>query len=262
MTPEAAGEGGGGGEQIRLQKVLAQAGLGSRRHCDELIAAGRVAVNGEPARPGRRVDPQRDRVTLDGALVPVARGFVYYLLNKPRGVVCTAHDPQSRTCITSLVPDEPRVFSVGRLDAESEGLIVLTNDGDMAQTLTHPSLGVAKEYLVEVEGTPGPGAVRQLRHGVELADGPTAPARVGVLGPGVLRITVHEGRNRLVRRMCETVGHPVRRLVRVRIGPVSDAGLAPGQWRPLRGEEIRSLLAAGTPGRGRGRATEGHGARS
>ncbi len=259
MTPEAAGEGGSGGEQIRLQKVLAQAGLGSRRHCDELIAAGRVSVNGEPARPGRRVDPQRDRVTLDGALVPVAQGFVYYLLNKPRGVVCTAHDPESRTCVTSLVPDEPRVFSVGRLDAESEGLIVLTNDGDMAQTLTHPSFGVAKEYLVELEGTAGPAAVRQLRQGVELGDGPTAPARVGVLGPGVLRITVHEGRNRLVRRMCEAVGHPVRRLVRVRIGSVSDAGLAPGQWRLLRGEEIRSLLAGGTSGRGR--ATERPGAR-
>jgi 23S rRNA pseudouridine2605 synthase len=147
---------------------------------------------------------------------------------------------------------------VGRLDADSEGLIVLTNDGALAQLLAHPSHGVDKEYLVEVEGTPTPGALRALRQGVELDDGRTAPATVGMVSPGVLRITIHEGRNRQVRRMCEAVGHPVRRLVRTRIGPLADRTLAPGEWRPLQAAEVRALGRAAapgtatTPGRGRG----------
>jgi 23S rRNA pseudouridine2605 synthase len=143
-----------------------------------------------------------------------------------------------------LVPDEPRVYPVGRLDLETEGLLLLTNDGDLAQRLTHPSHGVEKEYLVEVEGVPSRGAVRQLREGMELDDGPTAPAKVAVLGDRLLRITIHEGRNRQVRRMCEAVGHPVLRLVRTRIGPLTDRTLAPGEWRALTQDEVRALERA------------------
>ena len=233
----------------RLQKVLARAGFGSRRSCEELIAGGRVTVNGTTATLGRRVDPGRDQVAVDGVPVPVLPGLVHYLLNKPRGVVTTADDPEGRPTVVTLVPGEPRVFPVGRLDVDTEGLLVLTNDGDLAQALTHPSFGVDKEYLAEVAGVPGPAAVRALRQGLLLDDGPTAPARVGVVAPGVLRIVIHEGRNRQVRRMCEAVGHPVRRLVRTRIGPLSDPSLAPGRWRPLDQREVRALAtAASAPG--------------
>jgi 23S rRNA pseudouridine2605 synthase len=230
-------------EGVRLQKVLARAGIGSRRVCDDLIAAGRVRVNGERAEVGQRVDPRFDRVVVDGVAVPVAPGLVYYLVNKPAGVVTTASDPEGRRTVLDLVPTSPRVFPVGRLDYDTEGLIVCTNDGELAHRLAHPSYGVAKEYLAEVEGTPGPGALRALREGVELDDGRTAPAVVGHVAPGVLRIVVHEGRNRQVRRMLEAVGHPVRRLVRTRIGPVADPALRPGHWRMLRDSEVRALYA-------------------
>jgi len=196
---------------------------------------------------GRRIDASTARVEVDGVLVPVSPDLVYYLLNKPPGVITTADDPQGRPTVVSLLPEEPRVFPVGRLDRETEGLLILTNDGALAQLLTHPSHGVAKEYVAEVAGgTPAPGALRRLRQGVELNDGPTAPAEVGVLAPGVLRLVIHEGRNRQVRRMCDAVGHPVRRLVRTRIGPVRDTSLAPGRWRALRAEEVRSLAASAT----------------
>jgi len=228
-------------EGERLQKVLARLGLGSRRACEELIAAGRVRVNGEVATLGRRVDVGRDGVTLDGVALPVLPGLVHYLLHKPAGVLTTARDTHGRPTVLGLVPASPRVFPVGRLDADSEGLLVLTNDGDLAQRLAHPSFGVDKEYLVETEGVPTAGALRALRRGVTLDDGPTAPATVGVVAPGVIRIVIHEGRNRQVRRMCEAVGFPVRRLVRTRIGPVSDRSLAPGQWRLLRPAEVRAL---------------------
>jgi 23S rRNA pseudouridine2605 synthase len=228
----------------RLQKVLAATGLGSRRHCDELVAQGRVTVNGRLARPGDRVDPEHDHVAVDGVRVPTAPGLVAYLVNKPRGVVTTLDDPQKRRTVATLVPSQPRVFPVGRLDADSEGLLVMTNDGQLAQALAHPSHGVAKEYLVEVEGTPGSGALRRLRRGVDLPDGRTSPATVGVLGSGLLRVIVHEGRNRMVRRMCEAVGHPVHRLVRTRIGPLRDDHLAPGEWRLLGTREVRALLEA------------------
>jgi 23S rRNA pseudouridine2605 synthase len=238
-------DGDAGAEGERLQKVLARAGQGSRRACEELIAAGRVTVNGAVAALGARVDVTTARIEVDGILLPVAPDLVYYVLNKPAGVITTAADPQGRPTVMELVPDEPRVFAVGRLDQDSEGLLILTNDGALAQLLTHPSNGVDKEYLTEVEGgTPAPGALRQLRRGVELSDGITAPAEVGVLGPGVLRIVIHEGRNRQVRRMCEAVGHPVRRLVRTRIGPLRDTALAPGRWRVLNGAEVRALAAA------------------
>jgi 23S rRNA pseudouridine2605 synthase len=231
----------------RLQKVLARVGLGSRRACEELIADGRVTVNGERAVLGQRVDAGRDRVELDGVVLPVLPGLVHYVLNKPVGVVTTADDPQGRRTVVDLVPSEPRIFPVGRLDTDSEGLLILTNDGDLAQRLTHPSFGVEKEYLAEVEGTPSAGALRRLRQGIELEDGMTAPAVVGVVAPGVLRIVIHEGRNRQIRRMADAVGHPVRRLVRTRIGPLSERGLGPGEWRPLTLTEVRDLAAAARP---------------
>ena len=228
-------------EGERLQKVLARLGIGSRRACEELIAEGRVRVDGTVARLGARIDPTSAAVEVDGVAVGVRPDLVHYLLNKPAGVVTAAKDPQGRPTVTGLVPDEPRVFPVGRLDLHTEGLLILTNDGDLAHRLTHPSFGVEKEYLAHVSGAPKPGAVRALRQGVELDDGPTAPAKVALVAPDVLRITVHEGRNRLVRRMCEAVGHPVRRLVRTRIGPLSDRRLAPGHWRPLTPAETRLL---------------------
>ena len=235
------------GDGVRLQKVLAQAGLGSRRVCDDLIAARRVRVNGEVARLGRRVDPEVDVVEFDGARIGVKAGLVHYLLNKPAGVITTASDPQGRPTVIDLVPAEPRVFPVGRLDGDSEGLLLLTNDGDLTHQLTHPSFGVDKEYLVEVEGAPHRGALARLREGVELDDGVTAPAKVAQLDDRLLRITIHEGRNRQVRRMCDAVGFPVVRLVRTRIGPLTDRTLAPGAWRALTQDEVRTLERATVP---------------
>lgn len=227
----------------RLQKVLATRGWGSRRVCEDLIAAGRVTVNGDVAVLGRRVDVDHDLVAVDGVPIGTRPGLVYYLLNKPSGVVTTAHDPQGRPTVVEMVPTDPRVFPVGRLDVATEGLLLLTNDGDLAQRLTHPSHGVDKEYLTEVEGgVVAQGKVRALREGVLLDDGVTAPAQVSQPSPGVLRITIHEGRNRQVRRMCEFIGHPVRRLVRVRIGSVQDRTLKPGDWRVLEQRELIALI--------------------
>ncbi len=229
---------------MRLQKVLARVGFGSRRRCDDLIAAGRVTVNGEVAVLGRRVDPETAEVEVDGAPIGVRPGLVYYLLNKPAGVVTTADDPQGRPVVVDLVPGEPRVFPVGRLDADTEGLLLLTNDGELAHRLTHPSYGVEKEYVAEVDGEPGRAALRSLREGVELDDGMTAEARASLMDPSVVKLTIHEGRNRQVRRMCEAVGHPVVRLVRTRVGPIADRSLAPGSFRELAVEELRSLEQA------------------
>jgi 23S rRNA pseudouridine2605 synthase len=237
------------GDGERLQKVLAQAGLGSRRSCEELIAAGRVLVNNTVAELGRRVDPTTDVVTVDGVPVSVRPGLVYYALNKPAGVVSTASDPEGRPTVTGLVPSTPRVHSVGRLDVDSEGLLLLTNDGDLTFRLTHPSFGVEKEYLVAVHGRPKPSALRMLREGVDLEDGRTSPARVSLVAGDALRITIHEGRNRQVRRMCEAVGHPVLRLVRTRIGPIRIGALPPGQWRELSRHDVRALERDVTPRR-------------
>ena len=228
----------------RLQKVLARVGLGSRRTCEKLISEGRVTVDGTIAELGCRVDVKSVRIEVDGAPVGVRPGLVYYLLNKPVGVVTTAADPHDRPTVVGLVPDHPRVFPVGRLDVQTEGLLLLTNDGDLAHRLTHPSFGVSKEYLAEVEGQPSPGAVRRLREGVVLEDGRTAPARAVLVDTSVLRITIHEGRNRQVRRMCEAVGHPVIRLIRTRVGPLVDRSLAPGAYRTLVAEEIQALRQA------------------
>ncbi len=232
-------------EGERLQKVLARLGFGSRRRCEELIADGRVTVDGVVAELGCRVDVDDEIVVaVDGAPVGVKPDLVHYLINKPAGVITTADDPQNRPTVVEMVPREPRVFPVGRLDGDTEGLLLLTNDGQLAHRLTHPSFGVEKEYLVEVTGQPSRGVIRRLRDGVELDDGPTARARVSAVQPSVLRITIHEGRNRQVRRMCEAVGHPVMRLVRTRIGPIVDPKLKPGEWRALRRVEVRALEVA------------------
>jgi 23S rRNA pseudouridine2605 synthase len=227
----------------RLQKVLARAGFGSRRTCEELIEDERVTVNGEVAVLGRRVDPEVDRIEVDGVAVSTRAGLVYYLLNKPAGVITTAEDTHGRPTVVEMVPAEPRVFPVGRLDADTEGLLLLTNDGDLAHRLTHPSHGVEKEYLAEVEGRPSRSSLRRLREGVDLDDGPTSPAKVALVEPSVLRITIHEGRNRQVRRMCAEIGHPVVRLVRIRIADLVDRRLSPGEWRTLEPGEVRSLEA-------------------
>ena len=233
-------------EPERIQKVLAAAGVASRRAVEEMVAEGRITVNGAPARLGQQIDPDRDKVEVDGNPVGLRADLVYYLLNKPPGVVTTASDPQGRPTVVGIVPADPRVFPVGRLDADSEGLLVLTNDGELTHRLTHPSFGVDKEYLVQVEGRPSRGALRSLRDGVELEDGAAQAVAVSLPEPSVIRIVVHEGRNRLVRRMCAAIGHPVIRLVRTRIGPLADRRLAPGQWRELSQGEVRALERQGT----------------
>ncbi|MGH9103045.1 MAG: pseudouridine synthase, partial [Acidimicrobiales bacterium] len=190
------------------------------------------------------VDPAEAAVEVDGAPVGTRPGLVYYLLNKPTGVLTTAHDDRGRPTVVSLVPGDPRVFPVGRLDLDTEGLLLLTNDGELAQRCAHPSHGLEKEYLAEVEGELSAGDLRALRQGVELEDGRTAPARASQPVPGMLRMVLHEGRNRQVRRMCAALDHPVRRLVRVRVGPLRDRRLAPGAWRELSPAEVRALAVA------------------
>ncbi len=231
-------------EGERLQKVLARVGIGSRRVCEDLIAEGRVLVDGEVAVLGRRVDVETALIELDGAPIGVRPDLVHYLLNKPAGVVTTADDPEGRPTVVGLVPTEPRVFPVGRLDFDTEGLLLLTNDGELAHRLTHPSFGVEKEYVAELQGSPSRAALRRLREGIQLDDGVTAQARAALLEPSVLRLTIHEGRNRQVRRMCDAIGHPVVRLIRTRIGPLADRSLAPGAWRELTVDELRSLQRA------------------
>lgn len=230
----------------RLQKVLARIGVGSRRVCEDLIVDEKVTVNGEIAVLGRRVTPGVDVIAVNGAVLSTLPDSITYLLNKPAGTITTASDPQGRPTVVDLVPSEPRVFPVGRLDFETEGLLLLTNDGTLAHRLTHPSFGVEKEYLAHVEGTPSRAALRRLREGVELDDGITAPAKVAAVSDGLLRITIHEGRNRQVRRMCDAIGHPVLRLARTRIGPLVDPQLEPGAWRVLDSDEMLDLQRAVT----------------
>jgi 23S rRNA pseudouridine2605 synthase len=233
-------------EGERLQKVLAALGWGSRRLSEELIAEGRVTVNGDVAELGRRVDTLTDVIAVDGVPIGARPDFVYYLLNKPRGVISTAHDPHGRPTVVDLVPQSPRVFPVGRLDGETEGLLLLTNDGELTHFLTHPSKGVEKEYLVLLEGNPRltESQLRRLRDGVELEDGKTAEAKVSQRSDMTVSMTIHEGRNRQIRRMIEAVGHRVERLVRVRIGPLIDSKLKPGAWRELSLAERKALVEA------------------
>jgi 23S rRNA pseudouridine2605 synthase len=242
------------GEPERVQKLLARAGLGSRRACEDLVRAGRVRIDGVVATLGDRADPDTQQVLVDDVPLAVRPDLVYYLLNKPPGVVTTASDPQGRPTVVQLVPEEPRVFPVGRLDADTEGLLVMTNDGDLAQLLAHPRHGVDKTYVAEVSGEPNDAALRRLRSGVELDDGPTAPAKVRLTartaGRAAIELTIHEGRKRQVRRMCAAVGLPVQRLVRTKIGPLADARLAPGAWRAITPREVRALYedAHSSPG--------------
>ena len=220
---------------------MARAGIGSRRVCEKLIVDQRVTVNGEIPELGEKVDPETSQIEVDGLKIGVRQDLVYYLVNKPIGIITTSKDPQKRSTVIDLVPTHPRVFPVGRLDADTEGLILMTNDGDLTHYLTHPSFGIEKEYLVQVEVKPSRNAIRQLRQGVELDDGLTAPAKVSLVDEKLLKIVIHEGRNRQVRRMCESIGHPVIRLVRSRIGPIVDRSLSPGSFRELTNQELRSI---------------------
>jgi 23S rRNA pseudouridine2605 synthase len=233
----------------RLQKLLAAAGLGSRRACEELILEGRVRVNGTVVdRLPVLVDPQRDHVSVDGRPVR-AEHTVYYMLHKPRGVVCTNRDPAGRRRAVDLLGGvRERVYPVGRLDAESTGLLLMTNDGELAARLTHPRYGVPKTYRAEVAGRVGPQALERLRAGVWLSDGRTGRADASIIyqrpDSTVLEITLREGRNREVRRVLAKLGHKVYRLKRIRIGGLSLKGLPPGGFRPLRPDEVRGLTAA------------------
>ncbi|HLX21540.1 MAG TPA: pseudouridine synthase [Gaiellaceae bacterium] len=227
---------------MRLNAYLARAGIASRRGADELIKAGRVTVNGEPGQLNTFVQ-SRDRVEVDGKPVTLQR-LAYILLHKPAGVVTTAHDPQGRRTVVDLVPSDPRVVPVGRLDWDTTGALLLTNDGPLAHTLAHPRYGVEKVYVADVEGDPTDETLARLAAGIELDDGPTAPARVRRLGPHTVEVAIHEGRNRQVRRMLETVGHPVRSLHRNKYAGLTLQGLDPGDWRELNSTEIARLRSA------------------
>ncbi|MGH2739769.1 MAG: pseudouridine synthase [Actinomycetota bacterium] len=233
----------------RLQKVLARAGVGSRRACEELIVEKRVAVNGRTATIGDKVDTTTDRVEVDGARVPLDPMLRYFALNKPTGVVTTARDPGGRPDISQFAPNGPRVFPVGRLDRDTEGLLLLTNDGELANRLTHPRYGVEKEYLAEVKGRPSRQTLARLERGVELDDGiaraVSARAVAHREGRSAVRLVLTEGRKREVRRMLASVGLPVVRLVRTRVGGVQLGRLRPGSVRPLRPEEVRDLYRSG-----------------
>ena len=235
-------------ETTRINKLIAHSGLASRRTAEHWIEAGRVSVNGRPAIQGQQVDPDSDKVTIDGVPLPVRPGLVYYLLNKPVDVVSTADDPHGRATVVDLVPSEPRVYPVGRLDRDSGGLLVLTNDGDLTMRLTHPRFGVPKVYAVLVEGRPDAATRQRLLGGVDLDDGTANAADVRVIAENpestLLELTMLEGRNRIVRRMLEAEGHAVQYLFRNRIGPLADAELRSGAYRLLTIEEVRSLYEA------------------
>jgi pseudouridine synthase len=239
-------------DRQRLQKILAAAGYGSRRTCEEIIRQGRVQVNGRlVTEMGTKVDPHRDEIRVDGAPLSSPEEKVYLILHKPPGYISTVHDPWGRPTVLDLVPHRRRLYPVGRLDAESEGLLLLTNDGQLTHRLTHPRYEHEKEYLVLVEGHPSKTVLSQLRRGVNLEEGRTAPAEVSRASrkegletpPGAtwLRMVIHEGRKRQIRRMCAVVGHPVQRLIRVRMGSIELGDLPVGGYRSLSAKEIRRL---------------------
>jgi 23S rRNA pseudouridine2605 synthase len=230
----------------RLQRTLARAGLGSRRACEELIAAGKVEVNGRQATLGDKVDPEIDEVRVKGARISTDPAMRYLALHKPAGVTTTMRDAHARSDLRPLLPPNgPRVFPVGRLDRETEGLLLVTNDGELANRLTHPRHGVEKEYLAEVDGVPTERDMARLRRGVDLEDGPATPIAVRAVsrtgGRTAIRLVMGEGRKREVRRMLDAVGLPVRRLVRLRIGPVKLGRLRAGEIRELTPDEVRGL---------------------
>jgi pseudouridine synthase len=252
----------------RLQKILSKAGVASRRAAETLIAGGRVSVNGTTITAlGSKADATADDIRVDGRRIRPAQPHRYILLSKPSGVVSTRSDPQRRRTVLDLLPQVGEyLYPVGRLDYDTEGLLLLTNDGDLTAALTHPRHGVERTYEAQVAGTPDPSALERLRTGIPLDGRRTQPAEVALLTRGrgdrtsVLVITIREGRNRQVRRMCEAVGHPVQRLVRTRIGPIADRRLRPGRWRELLPAEVRALKAlarapraAGAPRAGRSR---------
>jgi 23S rRNA pseudouridine2605 synthase len=237
---------------MRLAKFLAAGGVASRRASEEIVRAGRVTVNGDTVYDPARDIGTADAVAVDGAPIATNVERVVYALNKPTGVVSTASDPQGRPTVVSLLPADTRLYPVGRLDIDTTGLILLTNDGELAHRLTHPRFEVDKTYRARVTNPPiRTGAVRALRAGVHLEDGLTAPARVRKVDHRTLELTIHEGRKRQVKRMCEAVGHPVVRLERVAFGPLALGDLRLGRWRRLTPGEIRTLTAAIThPHRG------------
>lgn len=244
---------------MRLAKFLASAGVASRRASEELIRSGRATVNGGTVTDPARDVTEADSVAVDGTEVTTARERVVYAVNKPAGVVSTASDPQRRPTVVALVESPERLYPVGRLDIDTTGLILLTNDGELANRLTHPRFEVPKTYRARVARPPvSDRALRALRAGVTLDDGPTAPARVRRVEPDLLEITIHEGRNRQIKRMCDHVGHPVRRLERIAFGSLRLGDLRPGRSRRLSASEI-AALSAGSPVRGAGARTRARG---
>lgn len=239
MTPEG----------VRLQKLLAQAGVASRRAVEDLLREGRVKVNGVKAVLGQRADPSLDRIEIDGRLLHIDQDKKYVVLNKPAGVVTSAKDPQGRKTVMDLIGEEARLFPVGRLDMATEGLLILTNDGELAHRMTHPSFEIPKTYIAEVKGSVGKGILRRLAQGVKIDNGTPAKATSArVLGSvkgkdarSVVEITLHEGRKHVVRKMMEALGHPVVRLSRTAIGPLRLGRLAPGGYRNLTREEVEAL---------------------
>lgn len=240
----------GSSDGIRLQKVLAQAGIASRRAAEQLILDGRVSVDGRVVTElGSRVDPATAVIHVDGERVPTAPGIVVLIMNKPRGVITTMSDDRGRPCVGDLIADRPeRLFHIGRLDADTEGLLLFTNDGELANRLGHPSHEVAKTYRATVMGAISKGALRQLESGIELEDGPIACDRIRVIqrleDRSLVELVLHSGRNRIVRRMLDAVGFPVIDLVRTRIGPLHLDGLKPGQVEPVEGADLRALYTA------------------
>jgi 23S rRNA pseudouridine2605 synthase len=232
----------------RLQKVLAASGQGSRRVSEELIAAGRVMVNGTVATLGDRADPVVDVIAVDGERIHTNTDLVYLLLNKPMGCVTTAHDPEGRPTVLQLVPPKPRVFPIGRLDQDTTGLLLLTNDGELANRVAHPRWEIPKTYMVQIRGPVSRNTMKQLTKGVELEDGMakarSAKLKVADQTRSLLEIVLTEGRNREVRRMIDAVGLELEHLVRTRIGPISLGDIKPSKVRPLNGKEVRELYAA------------------
>lgn len=234
----------------RLQKFLANAGVASRRSCEGMIVNGLVKVNDRVVTElGTKVDPERDQIVVGGERITACEAKVYYILYKPRGYVSTLHDERDRKKVVDLLKGVgARVYPVGRLDYDSEGLLLLTNDGALTYALTHPKHQITKTYLVRVEGVPTGENILKLARGIVLEDGPTAPAEVRLVGSrdnkGLLEIIIHEGRNRQVRRMCEAIGHRVIRLQRTKVGPLALHDMKPGQFRPLSRNELRELFSA------------------